>query len=147
MRKFIIIFIIIVLTLGGVYLKAEKEKNKNEKEVKKKLNKCEKMQKTNDATNKLIISVGKGIGEIKKEYGGFPPQAEADMKDFTEWYTKANKLAEITRAKIKKGECNKKILKDLGWVWQYYVKAATMAVNAKANTELALKNRKRKNKK
>ena len=65
------------------------------------------------------------------------------MKDFSEWFTKANKLFDTVKEKVKKGECNKAILKDLGWVWQYYVKAATMAINAKSRAELELKKRER----
>ncbi|MCP4153835.1 MAG: hypothetical protein GY757_39275 [bacterium] len=150
MKKLIVMLICIGLICGGLLMAQTKDKAKKDKpkkEVKVELTKCQKMVKNNDATNAIIISVGKQIAELEKKMGGFPPQAAKDMKDFTEWYGKANKLYEVVKKKVAKGECNKAIIKDLGWVWQYYVKAATMAVNAKSRAELELKNRKRRKKK
>ncbi|MCP5050818.1 MAG: hypothetical protein GY940_26880 [bacterium] len=146
MRKYIVLLIVAGLVFGSLLLAAEEKKEEKKEEIKVDLKKCQKMVKNNDATNALIISVGKQIKELEKELGEWPEQAAKDLEDFTEWYTKANKLAEATKKKVAAGECNKQILKDLGWVWQYYVKAATMAVNAKSRGELELKNRKRRKK-
>lgn len=143
MRKYIVFCMAVCIVLGGsLLLNAEEEK----KVVTVELSKCQKSLKNNLATKDIIDSVWKSVLELEKKLGKLPEQAVKDKADTLEWYNKATKLLKTTREKVEKGECNKKLLKDLGWVWQYLVKAGTMGVNVKSRIELELKNQKRKKK-
>jgi len=87
---------------------------------------CEKRLKTNIDTETLVKNV---IDEVEKAKP--TGQAALDLQDAKDWYEKAEKKHAEVKLKVEKGECNEEIMKDLGWVWQWYVKSATMAVNAK----------------
>jgi len=87
---------------------------------------CEKWLKTNEDTKKLVSDVMTEVEKMKPT-----GQAAADLKDAKDWFDKAKKKQDECKAKMDKGEYTDQIVKDLGWAWQWYIKAGTMAVNAK----------------
>lgn len=87
---------------------------------------CEKWFKTNEDTKKLVSDVMTEVEKMKPT-----GQAAADLKDAKDWFDKAKKKQDECKAKMDKGEYTDQVVKDLGWAWQWYIKAGTMAVNAK----------------
>jgi len=108
------------------------------------MKKCEQWIKLNNDTKKIIDGVLKRIEELEKELGKLPAQAAHDREDCMEWYKKAEEAMKKADKEIKANGCTKKAMKQLGWAWQWYIKAGTMAVNAKDRAEIELKRRKRK---
>jgi len=91
---------------------------------------CEKWVKTNEDTEKVVKSV---IDEVEKAKP--KGQAAKELDDAKEWLKKAQEQLKKGKDRMKQGIYDQKVLKDLGYAWQLYIKAASAAVRAK----LALK--------
>ncbi len=108
------------------------------------MKKCESWVKLNNDTKKIIDGVLKQIEEIKKEMGGkLPYQAAHDVEDTMEWYKRANGALAKAQEIMKKEGCTQEAMKQLGWAWQWYIKAGTMAVNARDRAKIELEKMKR----
>lgn len=103
---------------------------------------CEKWLKTNNDTHNLVKGV---IDEVEKAKP--TGQAAKDLKDAKDWFDKAQKKRDECKAKMDKGEYTDEVVKDLGWAWQWYIKAGTMAVNAKLGLPSMKKGREKKEEK
>ena len=96
--------------------------------------KCQKSYDNCVSTRKAVVDLINQAKKLKQtEY------VKAQVSDAEFWLKKADKLLEKTKARMDKGEYNQDVLTKLGFVWQWYVKAASSAVRAIHNQTVKMK--------